>query len=240
MTAVLPNNAYYVSLDGSRRVTQRTRAHIKPIAIFPIHADDASSGRLQPVVRSDASITQPRVLPVPVATEDDAVGTTPPVEPAHAPENVADNADDAPFEVKREIDGPPARFSSSSPVLRRRGRHAHPATVSQPAPRPPVPSRLAPAGDGIVPKRQRGRPRKTPAPQRIAKDVLDAGAESAADAARRLQSVLQRPPRTQHGNRGSCSVASTMLTSARKRAQARAPTPMDIRRINRKLRALVL
>ena len=57
---------------------------------------------------------------------------------------------------------------------------------------------------------------------------------------RRLQSVLQRPPRTQHGNRGSRSVASTILSSARKRAQARPPTPTDIRRINRKLRALAL
>ena len=59
-------------------------------------------------------------------------------------------------------------------------------------------------------------------------------------AARRLQSVLQRPPRTQHGNRGSRSVASTILTSVRKRAQARPPTPTDVCRINRKLRALAL
>ena len=59
-------------------------------------------------------------------------------------------------------------------------------------------------------------------------------------AARRLQSVLQRPPRTQHGNRGSRSVASSLLSSARKRAQARPPTPTDMRRINRKLRALAL
>ena len=57
---------------------------------------------------------------------------------------------------------------------------------------------------------------------------------------RRLNSVLQRPPRTQHGNRGSRSVASTILSSARKRAQARPPTPDDIRQINRKLRALAL
>ena len=56
VTAVLPNNSYYVSLDGSRRVTQRMRAHIKPIAIFPIHLDDASSDKPQPVVNSDAAI----------------------------------------------------------------------------------------------------------------------------------------------------------------------------------------
>ena len=59
-------------------------------------------------------------------------------------------------------------------------------------------------------------------------------------AARRLQSVLQRPPRTQHGSRGSSCVASSLLSAARKRAQARPPTPTDIRRINRKLRALAL
>ena len=56
----------------------------------------------------------------------------------------------------------------------------------------------------------------------------------------RLQSVLRRPPRTLHGNRGSRFVASTMLSSARKRAQASPPTSTDIIRINRKLRALAL
>ena len=56
----------------------------------------------------------------------------------------------------------------------------------------------------------------------------------------RLQSVLQRPPRTRHGNRGSRFVASTMMSSARKRAQASPPTTTDVMRINRKLRALAL
>ena len=56
----------------------------------------------------------------------------------------------------------------------------------------------------------------------------------------RLQSVLRRPPRTLHGNRGSRFVASTMVSSARKRAQASPPTTTDIARINRKLRALAL
>ena len=36
----------------------------------------------------------------------------------------------------------------------------------------------------------------------------------------RLQSALRQPPRTLHGNRGSCFVASTLLSSARRRAQA--------------------
>ena len=59
-------------------------------------------------------------------------------------------------------------------------------------------------------------------------------------AARRPQYVLQRPLRTQHCDRGSRPVASTILTSTRSRAQARPPTPMNIMRINRKLRALAL
>ena len=74
------------------------------------------------------------------------------------------------------------------------------------------------------------RPSSTPAPSPPRTPPTD----------RRLQSVLQRPPRTQHGNRGSRSVALTFLTSARKRAQARPQTPTDIRRINRRLRALAL
>ena len=52
--------------------------------------------------------------------------------------------------------------------------------------------------------------------------------------------VRQRLPVTHSGNRGSLSVASTMMASARKRAQARPPTPEDIQRVNRKLRALAL
>ena len=58
--------------------------------------------------------------------------------------------------------------------------------------------------------------------------------------ARRLLSVLTRPPQTRPCNRGSRSVASTLLSSARKRAQARPPSPTDVDRINRKLRALAL
>ena len=57
---------------------------------------------------------------------------------------------------------------------------------------------------------------------------------------KRLQSVLRLPPQTRHGNRGSRFVASTMMSTARKRAQASPPTTTDVMRINRKLRALAL
>ena len=137
VTAVLPNNAYYVLLDGSRRVTQRTRAHIKPIAIFPLHAGDVFSGRLRPGAPSDAPVVaQPRVFPVPATADASDGPETPPVEPAHAPEI----SNDVPIKIKRHVDGAPTRSSSSSPIFRQRGRHAHSATVSQPAPRPPVTS----------------------------------------------------------------------------------------------------
>ena len=184
VTAMLPNNSYYVSLDGSRRVTQRTRAHIKPIAIFPIHSGDVFSGRLRPGALSDAPVvTQPRVVPVPVTAVDGARPKTPPLEPAHAQEDVADDIA-TPVKIERDIDGAATRPSSSSPVLRRRRLHAHPSSVSQPAPRPSVPPRLAPAGDDIAPKRRRGRPRKAPAPQLFSDVVRAADNQSTADPVR--------------------------------------------------------
>ena len=88
-----------------------------------------------------------------------------------------------------------------------------------------------------------GRPRRqspSPTPSPSPSSAHSPSPPSTPPAARRLQSVLQRPPRTQHGNRGSTSVASSLLSSARKRAQARPPTPTDILRIDRKLRALAL
>ena len=174
---MLPNNAYYVSLDGSRRVTQRTRAHIKPIAIFPLHAGDVYSGRPLPGATSDAPVVaRPRVLPVPVTAGPPVGPETPPLEPAHAPE--------LPLKIERDVDDAPARPSSSSPILRRRSRPSS-ATVSQPAPRTQVSPRFAPPVDDIWPKRRRGRPRKHPAPQPVAETALDVDAESAADAAYR-------------------------------------------------------
>ena len=52
--------------------------------------------------------------------------------------------------------------------------------------------------------------------------------------------VHPRPPPTQHGSRMSRCVASTIVAAARKRVQPRPPTPEDIQRVNRKLRALAL
>ena len=52
--------------------------------------------------------------------------------------------------------------------------------------------------------------------------------------------VRHHPPVTRSGNRGSRSVASTLVASARKRVQARPLTPDNIQRVNRKLSALAL
>ena len=117
----------------------------------------------------------------------------------------------------------------------RNRRHGHRSHHDS---RPPsTASRLSDAEDDP------GRPRRrspSPSPSPSPSSAPTPSPPVTPPAARRLQSVLQRPPRTQHGNRGSSSVASSLLTSARKRAQARPPTPTDIRRINRKLRALAL
>ena len=112
MTAVLPNNSYYVSLDGSRRVTQRTRAHIKPIATFPLYADDASCVRLQPGASNDAAIVPgPRAFPVRVAADAPVEEKTPPLEPAHAPPVSIEDV-----KIERVVDRAPDRAASSSPV----------------------------------------------------------------------------------------------------------------------------
>ena len=185
VTAVLPNNAYYVSLDGSRRVTQRTRAHIKPIAIFPLHADDVFSGRPLPGASSDAPVVARPDGPVTVAADPPVDPQAPPLESADAPAV----AEEVPVKIERRlVDRAPARPSSSSPVARRRGRPRLPATVSQPTPRPPISSRFAPPVEDVAPKRRRGRPRKTPAPNAVAESVHRV-VEPAADA-----SSGQAPP----------------------------------------------
>ena len=191
MTAILPNNAYYVSLDGSRRVTQRTRAHIKPIATFPLYADDVSCVKPLPGVSSDATaIARPRAFPVRVAADAPVSEEAPFVEPAHAPE-----IPDTPIKVERFVDCAPDRPASSSPVSRRRDGLQLPASVSQPPPGTSDASRFAPPVSSAAPKRRRGRPRKKPAPEpvadRIIERALDRDDDSAGNASARSSPPLR-------------------------------------------------
>ena len=191
MTAVLPNNAYYVSLDGSRRVTQRTRAHIKPIATFPLYAEDVSCVKPLPGASNDAAvIARPRAFPIRVAADAPVEEEAPPVEPAHASPFPDDTV-----KVERIVDGTPARPASSSPVAGRRNRLQLPATVSQPPPRTPDASRFAPPVDGVAPKRRRGRPRKIQAPEpvadRIVERAFNESDDSAGNASRRTSPSLR-------------------------------------------------
>ena len=191
MTAVLPNNAYYVSLDGSRRVTQRTRAHIKPIATFPLHVDDVCCVKPLPGASNDAAvIAQPRAFPIRIAADPPVQKEAPPVEPADAPP-----FPDSEIKVERVVDGTPTRPASSSPVAGRRSRLQLPATVSQPPPRTPDASRFAPPVDGVAPRRRRGRPRKHPAPEpivdRIVERASDKSDDSAGNASRRSSPSLR-------------------------------------------------
>ena len=186
MTAVLPNNAYYVSLDGSRRVTQRTRAHIKPISIFPLHIDDVSCGRPPRGASSDAPVAaEPRILQVPVAADHLVNEKTPPLESTDAPPI----ADEVAVKLERTVAGAPARPSSFSPVARRRRPLRLPASASQPAPRTSITSQLEAPVDFPAPKRRRGRPRKAPAPEPvvepIAEPVFRSASESAVDSSSR-------------------------------------------------------
>ena len=97
------------------------------------------------------------------------------------------------------------------------------------------PSRMSPQSDEEVVRGRLQRRSPSPSPSTASSSPPRTPPQS-----ERLQSVLRRPPRTLHGNRGSRFVASTMVSSARKRAQASPPTTTDIARINRKLRALAL
>ena len=97
------------------------------------------------------------------------------------------------------------------------------------------PSRTSPQSDEEVVRGRLQRRSPSPSPSTASSSPPRTPPQS-----ERLQSVPRRPPRTPHGNRGSRFVASTMLSSARKRAQASPPTSTDIIRINRKLRALAL
>ena len=155
-----------MSLDGSRRVTQRTRAHIKPIAIFPIRSDDVCFARPPPAASDASPPSQSGV--VPVAATDHAARETPAVEPATAEADAPDDAGAA-VKIERTLCDPEGRRCSASPVRRLPRRAASSSSASQPPLRTSEPSRLATAGDRV--KRGRGRPRKRPAP---AEDVADA------------------------------------------------------------------
>ena len=100
------------------------------------------------------------------------------MEPAHAP-TLSEDA----IKIERLVDGAPTRPASSSPVSRRRSSLPLPATVSQPAHRAPIASRLAPPVDDVAPKRRRGRPRKCPAPDPVAEPVAEPEAPADRDTA---------------------------------------------------------
>ena len=104
------------------------------------------------------------------------------------------------------------------------------------------PSRTSPQSDEEVVRGRLQRRCPSPSPSTASPSPSTASTSPSRTPPRneRLQSALRQPPRTLHGNRGSRFVASTLLSSARKRAQASPPSTTDVERINRKLRALAL
>ena len=194
-------------------------------------------------------------------------GPAPPVTPPSSPSLASSRSPSPPAMApvqRRRLWSPPMRrrspttsqrsrssASSTAPRLAHRPRHPSPDAAAALDFRPPSRSRRLghrshhdsrppstmshPSDDEVDPERSR---RRSPSPSTSSPPTQSP--PKTPQAARRLQSVLQRPPRTQPCNRGSRSVASTLLSSARKRAKAVLPTPTDMRRINRKLRALAL
>ena len=112
------------------------------------------------------------------------------MEPAHATSFPDDTV-----KVERIVDGTPHRPASSSPISGRRDRLRLPATVSQPTQRTPVAPRFAPPVDDIAPKRRRGRPRKTPAPEPIADRIVERAFSTDADSAGNASSSSSPPVR---------------------------------------------
>ena len=128
---------------------------------------------------------------------------------------------------------PPSPGAESTPDFRPPSRSRRQGHRSHHDSRPP--SKTSPQNDVEVVRGRLQRRSPSPSPSTASSSPPRTPPQS-----ERLQSVLRRPPRTLHGNRGSRFVASTMMSSARKRAQASPPTSTDIIRINRKLRALAL
>ena len=89
---MLTHNSYQVSLDGSRRVTQRTRAHLKSISIFPIRAGNGSSAAPPPRVFIEAPpVTDQIRSDVPGADPQSYKKMTPPLEPSSMPQDAAEH-----------------------------------------------------------------------------------------------------------------------------------------------------
>ena len=190
----------------------------------------------------------------------------PPVTPPSSPDRKSTRSPSPPILPsvrRRRLWSPPMR--RRSPTTSRRSRSSASSTAPRLVhhPRPPSPGAES-TPDFRPPSRSRrhghrshhnSRPPSKTSPQSGAEDVrgrlqrrCPSPSPSTASTSpsrtpprnERLQSVRHQPPRTLHGNRGSRFVASTMLSSARKRAQASPPTTTDIARVNRKLRALAL
>ena len=118
VTAVLPHDSYHVSLDRSRRVTQRTRAYIKPISLFPIRAGDAFCAPQPLGVTSDAPRAGlPLNVAIPVPAPAHTVEAKASLEPAF---QTKDANEDVLEGVKCPVDRPALTARSASPVVRHR------------------------------------------------------------------------------------------------------------------------
>ena len=113
---VLPHNSYHVSLDGSRRVTQRTRAHIKPISLFPIRVDAFYVPQPLRVTSYALRARSQHDVAVPVTAQDYAIEEKAALEPAAQTKDANEDV----LEVKCPVDRPALVTKSASPLLHRR------------------------------------------------------------------------------------------------------------------------
>ena len=135
---------------------------------------------------------------------------------------------------------PPSPGAESTPDFRPPSRSRRQGHRSHHDSRPPSKTSPQSGAEDVRGRLQRRCPSPSPSAASTSPSTASTSPSRTPPRNERLQSALRQPPRTLHGNRGSRFVASTILSSARKRAQASPPSTTDIARINRKLRALAL
>ena len=135
---------------------------------------------------------------------------------------------------------PPSPDAESTPDFRPPSRSRRQGHRSHHDSRPPSKTSPQSGAEDVRGRLQRRCPSPSPSAASTSPSTTSTSPSRTPPRNERLQSVLRQPPRTLHGNRGSRFVASTLLSSARKRAQASPPSTTDVERINRKLRALAL
>ena len=190
------------------------RAHLKRISIFPIRSGDGSFAPLLPRTLSAAlRYAGEDHGSFPGATQTCAQETSSPMESAAAPQNASNRFQllDAP--IAKDVKPPVSYASQPAPHSAPLPRCCNAALAAQPLGNAQASPLVVPPFAAPELGRQ-GRPQK------------------------RLAPVKRNAPSVPPSNLSWQLVAASLITSARRRAQPRPPTPEDVARISRRLSKL--